>query len=222
MRYAEPWLYGTVRASGGLLLAPALVLCQCPEYLTGSKRNTSKKSPTLCKKCKGTRLPLSSGESKFGTVRCYPTSQQITSTPLRAGTVRVTSSSRPSILPTSDPYDLMRRSRLSVPEVTSNQSPFRDKAKLSKKHPNNQTYQGRRSILECSINPYELMSGEKLEEKRKKKQDYEDVKISKTKPKKQSPVLVSTKKTTNLTSKNSEVLLFLVYQSQSVLPSHNI
>lgn len=71
MRYADPWLYGSVRASGGLLLAPALVLCQCPEYLTGSRRSTSKKSPHLCKKCKGTRLPLSSVDSKFGTVSVY-------------------------------------------------------------------------------------------------------------------------------------------------------
>ncbi|KAL1517991.1 hypothetical protein ABEB36_001681 [Hypothenemus hampei] len=176
MRYAEPWLYGSVRASGGLFLAPALVLCQCPEYLTGSKRsNSSKKSPHVCKKCNGTRLPLSPLDSKFGTVRCYPTSQQIVpSTPLRAGTVRVTSSSsRPSILPTADPYDLMRRSRLSVPETHSTISPFRDKTSTSSgKRETNQKIQskcvsyestlGRKSILECDINPYELMCNDKL------------------------------------------------------------
>lgn len=69
MRYAEPWLYGSVSTSGGLLLAPALVLCQCSDYVTGSSRSSSKKSPHLCKKCKGTRLPLTSADSKFGTVR---------------------------------------------------------------------------------------------------------------------------------------------------------
>ncbi|XP_044253158.1 uncharacterized protein LOC123004106 [Tribolium madens] len=129
MRYADPWLYGSVRAPGGLVLAPAFVLCTCSDYVNGTKRS-SKKTPTSCKKCKGTRLPLS--ESKFGTVRCYPTSS--TPTPTRAGTMRVVGSSRPSILP--DPYDLMRRSRLSSRSVSP---------------------RGRRSILECDINPYELM-----------------------------------------------------------------
>lgn len=117
MRYADPWLYGSVRtAPTGLLLAPAFVLCTCSDYVNGTKRS-SKKSPSTCKKCKGTRLPLSPLD-KYGTVRCYPTSATVT--PLRAGTVRVSSSSsRPSILPTADPYDLMRRSRLSVSESTS-------------------------------------------------------------------------------------------------------
>ncbi|CAG9761531.1 unnamed protein product [Ceutorhynchus assimilis] len=184
MRYADPWLYGSVRASGGLLLTPALVLCQCPEYLTGSRRSASKKSPHQCKKCNGTRLPLSPVDSKFGTVRCYPTTQHIaTSTPLRAGTVRVTSSSRPSILPTGDPYDIMRRSRLSVPETTSSTSPFNKertptiKDSQPKKSSNstkskstppsyNSTF-GRRSILECNVNPYELMSNNKTTDSKK-------------------------------------------------------
>lgn len=119
MRYADPWLYGSVRAQGGLVLAPAFVLCACADYVNGTKRS-NKKSPTTCKKCKGTRLPLSpTGDNKFGTVRCYPTSPS-NSQPLRAGTMRVVSStSRPSILPSADPYDLMRRSRLSVSESSS-------------------------------------------------------------------------------------------------------
>ncbi|XP_066142159.1 uncharacterized protein RhoGEF64C [Euwallacea fornicatus] len=180
MRYAEPWLYGTVRASGGLLLAPALVLCQCPDYLTGSKRSSSKKSPYMCKKCKGTRLPLSPGDSKFGTVRCYSTSQQmVPSTPVRAGTVRATSSVRPSILPTADPYDLMRRSRLSVPETTSSVSPFREKTKSAshKKYSNGKVTFGRKSILECDINPYELMANEKQVEASKSKNVDSDQRI---------------------------------------------
>ncbi|KAH1003997.1 uncharacterized protein LOC109534518 [Dendroctonus ponderosae] len=223
MRYAEPWLYGSVSTSGGLLLAPALVLCQCSDYVTGSRRSSSKKSPHLCKKCKGTRLPLTSTDSKFGTVRCYPTSQQIASSaPLRAGTVRVTSSSRPSILPTADPYDLMRRSRLSVPETTSTVSPFRDTTKSPTKNsrdntkPNNSGSKGkstkqntsynstfgRRSILECDVNPYELMCNESAAKSKEAKvpkhknvtlvngqrirlrsdvdhQDYEDVQVPK-------------------------------------------
>lgn len=179
MRYADPWLYGSVRASGGLLLTPALVLCQCPDYFNESRRSGSKKSPHVCKKCKGTRLPLSSVESKFGTVRCYPTTEANTVMPLRAGTVRVTSSSRPSILPTLDPYDHMRRSRLSVPETKITVSPFRDRTISPSKSKDdsrksqscskskglkqdlsyNSTF-GRRSILECDINPYDLMSGD--------------------------------------------------------------
>lgn len=181
MRYADPWLYDGVRSPNGLLLAPALVLCSCTDYLNGTKRS-SKKGPTTCKKCKGTRIPLSaSGESKFGTMRCYPTSTLSAPTPTRAGTVRVTSSSRASILPSADPYDLMRRSRLTVTEKSSMSSPgsqFRarsispHKAKPSesrnspRKSDNSEkngqkikySTVGRRSILECNVNPYELMS----------------------------------------------------------------
>lgn len=72
MRYADPWLYGSVRAPG-LVLAPAFVLCTCPDYINGTKRS-SKKGTTVCKKCKGTRLPLSPVESKFGTVIVLPAS----------------------------------------------------------------------------------------------------------------------------------------------------
>ncbi|RZB39687.1 uncharacterized protein BDFB_008503, partial [Asbolus verrucosus] len=173
MRYADPWLYGSVRAPGGLVLAPAFVLCACGDYVNGTKRS-SKKSPITCKKCKGTRLPFSAGDSKFGTARCYPSST--TATPLRAGTMRVvSSSSRPSILPSADPYDLMRRSRLSVSENTSqfrarSISPSKVKSNESRsysatrvKNPPVDHFSspsGRRSILECDINPYELMSTE--------------------------------------------------------------
>lgn len=116
MRYANPWLYGSVRAPNALFLTPAFVLCSCSDYINGTKRS-GKKSPGICKKCKGSRLPLSPGDSKFGTVRCYPTVNAAAITPTRAGTVRVTSSSsRPTILPSSDPYDLMRRSRLAPQE----------------------------------------------------------------------------------------------------------
>ncbi|XP_018572239.1 uncharacterized protein LOC108911725 [Anoplophora glabripennis] len=177
MRYADPWLYGSVRAPGGLLLAPAFVLCTCQDYVNGTKRS-SKKSPSTCKKCKGTRLPLPPVDStKFGTVRCYPTSvHAVSSTPLRAGTVRVSSSSRPSILPSADPYDLMRRSRLSVAEGAGHFrarsiSPGKSRNGDARSHSGTRSkgakpdsYNascGRRSILECDINPYELISSSK-------------------------------------------------------------
>ncbi|KAL3275595.1 hypothetical protein HHI36_020350 [Cryptolaemus montrouzieri] len=165
MRYADPWLYGSVRGAppGSLVLAPAFVLCSCPDYLNGTKKSSHKKGPTVCKKCKGTRIAVSgNGETKFGTVRCYPTSSSSTAlhsstnSQVRAGTVRVTSSSRPSILPsTADPYDLMRKSRLNASSEAN--SPFRCRS-ISPSKRNGSSRTGRRSILECDINPYELMS----------------------------------------------------------------
>ncbi|KAG5893882.1 hypothetical protein JTB14_005338 [Gonioctena quinquepunctata] len=167
MRYADPWLYGSVRSPGALLLTPAFVLCACPDYVNGTKRSR-KKSPTTCKKCKGTRIPVPQVEqSKFGTVRCYPTTiQNSTTTPLRAGTVRVTSSSRPSILPSTDPYNLMRKSRLSsestsqfrARSVSPSQSRSGEKRTKGDKSDSYNSTLGRRSILECDINPYELVS----------------------------------------------------------------
>ncbi|KAK5642051.1 hypothetical protein RI129_008218 [Pyrocoelia pectoralis] len=169
MRYAEPWLYGSMRAPGGFFLTPALVLCSCSEYLSGTKRS-SKKGPTICKKCKGTRLPLPTSETlrgapKFGTVRCYPTGTSITtpSSTNRAGTARVSTHTRPTILPSADPYELMRRSRLSADNGTkfTIRSPSPSKTPPIKKTqvpkvPS--TSGGRKSILECNINPYDLMS----------------------------------------------------------------
>lgn len=175
MRYADPWLYGSIRAPGGIFLTPAFVLCACPDYINGTKKS-NKKSSSQCKKCKGARLPLSSvDQSKYGTVRYYPSEVLPTSsTPVRGGTVRVTSSKRPSILPSpGDPYDLVRKSRLSVKEKSS---PFRarsvspsktsegenksrkGKSKAEKRIESYNLTIGRRSILECDINPYELVS----------------------------------------------------------------
>ncbi|XP_065361659.1 serine-rich adhesin for platelets [Calliphora vicina] len=155
MKYAEPWIYGTVRGiparpagiyhpayahyaahphAATIFAAPtndlatgapaatavAVVLCSCHEYLSGTKGRTLKK-PSICKKCKGTRLPL---HNIGGTVR-LPTN--LPSPKLRpvgaASTVRVVSTSkkmRPTILdPQKDPYDLMRRTRLLSPEPGS-------------------------------------------------------------------------------------------------------
>ncbi|KAE8742555.1 hypothetical protein FOCC_FOCC011907, partial [Frankliniella occidentalis] len=119
MKYAETWLYGTVSArpvsarpsAFGLHRghgdAPqaviAVVMCSCPEFLAGTTR--SKKTASACKKCGGTRRPM---PTTVGTVRGY-------------GTVSQPARVRPSLLEltgnpmlTQDPYDLMRRSRMSV------------------------------------------------------------------------------------------------------------
>ncbi|KAL7734252.1 hypothetical protein ACLKA6_011919 [Drosophila palustris] len=144
MKYAEPWIYGTVRGiparpsygyghphaaaifatdggGGGEATATALavVICSCAEYLNGTKRDVKKAS--VCKKCKGSRLPLAT-ISGGGTVR-LPTAAAAAAANARrpmAATMRVVSTSkksRPSILdPQKDPYDLMRRTRLLSPE----------------------------------------------------------------------------------------------------------
>ncbi|XP_041986649.1 uncharacterized protein LOC121738562 [Aricia agestis] len=145
MKYAETFLYGSVRTStpptrpsayptypevpGPVLISTpqkptphnyAVILCSCPEYLNGTKKTSSTKV-SICKKCKGSRLPLTIADSPRllvgGTVRGPQLSRDAGL--MRAGTVRVQGSkSRPSILKSngeSDPYDLMRRSRLIPP-----------------------------------------------------------------------------------------------------------
>lgn len=145
MKYAETWLYGSVRTQtppmrpsvfsaypevpGPVLISTpqkptphnyAVILCSCPEYLNGTKKTSSTKV-SICKKCKGSRLPLTIAESPQllvgGTVRGPQRSRE--NGLLRAGTVRVAGSkSRPTILKSNgetDPYDLMRRNRLAPP-----------------------------------------------------------------------------------------------------------
>lgn len=120
MHYGDPWLQGSIRAPSGVVLAPALVLCSCPEYVNGTKRSR-KKSPSVCKKCKGTRFPIPASDvNKFGTVRCYPTSVPLPVT--RPGTLRISSSSRPSVLPQSDPYSTLRSARFSFGETESSKA----------------------------------------------------------------------------------------------------
>ncbi|CAG9824955.1 unnamed protein product [Phaedon cochleariae] len=184
MRYADPWLYGSVQSGGvatpgAFLLTPAFALCACAPDCSGgggTKRAAKKTQQTTCKKCKGTRLPVSALDSKFGTVRCYPTTVLATNpAPARAGTVRVTSChARPTILPppaasnaACDPYDLVRRSRLTG-AVENPSSGFRVRSvspREARNHGIGGDHQdpyitpiGRRSILECDINPYELVS----------------------------------------------------------------
>ncbi|XP_011189031.1 serine-rich adhesin for platelets isoform X2 [Zeugodacus cucurbitae] len=137
MKYAEPWIYGTVRgiparpsyhhfmpqasSSPGNYMQPmAVVICSCPEYLNGTKRDVKKAS--VCKKCKGSRLPL----TPIGGTMRLATGGMLATTKMRssgAATVRVVSTTkkaRPTILdPQKDPYDLMRRTRLLSPEPGS-------------------------------------------------------------------------------------------------------
>ncbi|XP_049540889.1 mucin-19 [Anopheles darlingi] len=142
MKYAETWVYGTVRgmppplqlshpphhpthhlphlAHLPAIYCPppemAVLICCCPEYLSGTKRDIKKAS--VCKKCKGSRLPLA---PIGGTVRLTSGATYLAPPPVRssAGTVKLASSygnkkARPSILGNGnpDPYDFMRRSRL--------------------------------------------------------------------------------------------------------------
>lgn len=157
MKYAETWLYGSVRTqtppirpsvfqtypevAGPVLISTpqkptphnyAVILCSCPEYLNGTKKTSSTKV-SICKKCKGSRLPLTITESPRlfvgGTVRGSQVSRDTRETGLlRAGTVRVQGTkSRPTILKANgetDPYDLMRRSRLAPPHETRIGSQF--------------------------------------------------------------------------------------------------
>uniref|UniRef100_A0A182NZS9 Uncharacterized protein n=1 Tax=Anopheles epiroticus TaxID=199890 RepID=A0A182NZS9_9DIPT len=140
MKYAETWVYGTVRGMPPpLAMSPhhphhphlpamycppppppevAVLICCCPEYLTGTKREIKKAS--VCKKCKGSRLPLA---PIGGTVRLTSGATYLAPPPIRtsAGTVKLASTygkkSRPTILGNGnpDPYDFMRRSRLTQP-----------------------------------------------------------------------------------------------------------
>lgn len=154
MKYMDPWLYGSVRAqnppgrpsvfqaypegSGPVLISTpqkptphnyAVILCSCTEYLNGTKKTSSTKV-SICKKCKGSRLPLTLADSPRllvgGTVRGPQVSRDTGL--LRSGTVRVPGSkARPTILKSSgdqDPYDLMRRNRLAPPHETRIGSQF--------------------------------------------------------------------------------------------------
>lgn len=226
MKYAEPWLYGTMRGvptSNGanydymqpqytIMPELAVVLCSCREYLTGTKRDIKK--ATVCKKCKGSRLPIT---PVGGTMRIHSTQCMVPASHRNsAGTMRLPSSTtssskqRPSILATdNDPYDVMRRSRLISPDPkpstksrAKSSSPTRNKdrnagtkqnaspaangvlgtLRLTKKDSrsrsatriidieSNWTTESmdsdttvdamatRRSILQCNVNPYELIS----------------------------------------------------------------
>ncbi|KAJ8683557.1 hypothetical protein QAD02_019349 [Eretmocerus hayati] len=108
----QPWLYGTVRASPSgscgprhHLIAqqhrhhqPLLLVCSCPDFLHGTTRDFG----TNCPSCGGHRL---AGLAAIGGTCRMPTTT-IRARPSLAGMLKPSS---------DDPYDLMRRSRLSEP-----------------------------------------------------------------------------------------------------------
>ncbi|OAD54054.1 Intersectin-2 [Eufriesea mexicana] len=112
MIYGDPWLYGTVRSSRpgheprGFMTpppppppgAPVLVVCSCPEFLSGTTRKFGN-----CRKCGGHRL---AGVPLGGTCRLPPVSSR--SRPSLAGVLRSS---------IDDPYDQMRRNRLVEPRT---------------------------------------------------------------------------------------------------------
>ncbi|XP_072753664.1 uncharacterized protein Rhogef64c [Anoplolepis gracilipes] len=103
----DPWMYGTVRSSRTEQprpfltppplpgAAPLLVVCSCPEFLSGTVRKLGN-----CRKCGGHRV---AGLPFGGTCR-LPSSSR--SRPSLAGVLRT---------PIDDPYDQMRRNRLVEP-----------------------------------------------------------------------------------------------------------
>ncbi|XP_054005240.1 uncharacterized protein LOC128890611 [Hylaeus anthracinus] len=112
MIYGDPWLYGTVRSSRvgleprGFMTpppppppgAPILVVCSCPEFLSGTTRKFGN-----CRKCGGHRL---AGVPLGGTCRLPTISSR--SRPSLAGVLRTS---------IDDPYDQMRRNRLVEPRT---------------------------------------------------------------------------------------------------------
>lgn len=195
MKYAEPWIYGTVRnmpvpsiphPSMQTIFSPyppdvAVVLCSCPEYLNGTKRDVKKAS--VCKKCRGSRLPLA---PIGGTVRLRPTTTPIQNIRPYAGTVRIIPTSMQKQRPTifdmqNDPYDLMRRSRLLPAELKAAQQNSTNVSKRAKSispsrgRSRNRIREkdlwlekfdaepgSRKSILQCKLNPYDLISHKTL------------------------------------------------------------
>ena len=218
MKYTEPWFYGTMRGVPTAAIASnrpqamftplrevAVVICSCPEYLNGTKKDFKK--ATICKKCRGSRLPLT---PIGGTVRIHSTTPIVHAARGSAGTVRLPSyalKQRPTILnPDNDPYDMMRRSRLVSPELqpvnnvlkssknrAKSSSPSRSRSRTRKRTPSPKRQydtrsrsaskkddsiasctggnhnewvmsdatdmaSGRRSILQCDLSAYELIS----------------------------------------------------------------
>lgn len=188
MKYAETWLYGSMAARPtttrpSLFMYPevpspggyALVMCACADFLSGTTRG--KKSAAVCKKCGGSRKTSWNTSPTqvrgFGTVRL----SQPKSRP-----------ELPRLEDLKDPYDMMRKSRLATVSSTlrappdgrsraKSSSPPGRRRRRSKSPPrhrspdsrverrpinvNNIDYSeslARKSILECDVNPYELIS----------------------------------------------------------------
>uniref|UniRef100_A0A8D8V5A8 Myosin-M heavy chain n=1 Tax=Cacopsylla melanoneura TaxID=428564 RepID=A0A8D8V5A8_9HEMI len=156
MNYANTWLYGTVSLkpqcrpgmfvcaageSSGTSGAPsfAIVMCNCPEFLIGTTR--SKKS--LCKKCGGART-TNWNFDEFGNQAPLGIHNNLSR---RYNTVRI---NRPITMDLDrlDPYMLMRKSRFK----TSRNGDEKNDQIVSKT-----SSASRKSILECHVNPYDLI-----------------------------------------------------------------
>lgn len=131
----------------------AVVICCCPEYLNGTKRDVKKAS--VCKKCKGSRLPL----APIGGTMRLTSGATFLAPPARAGgTMKLASTygkkSRPSILGSSgDPYDFMRRSRLSQPEQASKSVKTSIKEKLRGRAKSTSPSKGRSRLDKRAVSP---------------------------------------------------------------------
>ncbi|KAI5719133.1 hypothetical protein M8J76_005621 [Diaphorina citri] len=151
MNYANTWLYGTVslkpQCRPGLMICAAeasgpgpgppsfaIVMCNCPEFLIGTTR--SKKS--LCKKCGGART-TNWNMDEFANQSAPGIHNNLSR---RYNTVRI---NRPitGFNMELDPYMLMRKSRFKTEKNDQ----------LVSKNSN----ANRKSILECHVNPYDLI-----------------------------------------------------------------
>ena len=152
--YHPPPTVAVIPAAQAVVIPPgtkyAVVMCSCPEFLTGTARN-KKSYPVVCKKCGGSRM-LWNANKGGGTMRASGGSALSSGGTLRAigGTLRLgggnngPSRVRPSLLNlspipqatqnpnsspqtmksvTPDPYDLMRRNRLGT--VNNNEGPLK-------------------------------------------------------------------------------------------------
>ncbi|XP_065086428.1 uncharacterized protein RhoGEF64C [Ochlerotatus camptorhynchus] len=132
----------------------AVVICCCPEYLNGTKRDVKKAS--VCKKCKGSRLPL----APIGGTMRLTSGATFLAPPARgtAGTMKLASTygkkARPSILGSGgDPYDFMRRSRLSQPEQASKSVKSSIKEKLRGRAKSTSPSKGRSRADKRAVSP---------------------------------------------------------------------
>lgn len=188
MKYAETWLYGSVSARPPptrptILGTPqpggyALVMCACKDFLTSSTR--SKKSSPVCKKCGGSRKTNWGSNSAtairgFGTVRLtQPKSRPelpflddmkdpydiMRKSRLQtvSSTLRIPPEGRSRAKSNSPPGRRRHKSK-SPPRYRSPDPRLVSRRPLSSNNAIEvNDASGRKSILECDVNPYELIS----------------------------------------------------------------
>lgn len=188
MKYAETWLYGSVSARPPptrptILGTPqpggyALVMCACKDFLTSSTR--SKKSSPVCKKCGGSRKTNWGSNSAtairgFGTVRLtQPKSRPelpflddmkdpydiMRKSRLQtvSSTLRIPPEGRSRAKSNSPPGRRRHKSK-SPPRYRSPDPRLVSRRPLTSNNAIEvNDASGRKSILECDVNPYELIS----------------------------------------------------------------